>query len=100
MIRKKDMDHFGLKHQFEKQANGEFMGSGISIRVKEIPEALFKLKEIRYLEISFTGSILIPDKLKEIKIKKMKLSGKIDKSEIDRIRNLFPDTKLIINNKP
>jgi len=100
MIREKDMDHFGLKHQFEKQANGEFMGSGISIKVKEIPEALFKLKEIRYLEISFTGSILIPEKLKEIKIKKMKLSGKIDKSEIDRIRNLFPDTKLIINNKP
>lgn len=97
MIRKKDTDNFGLKHQFEKQANEDFMGSGISIRVQEIPSAIFELKEIKNLEISFTDSILIPDKLKEIKIEKLKLSGKIDKSEIERISKMFPDTELIIN---
>jgi hypothetical protein len=97
MIRKKDTDNFGLKHQFEKQANEDFMGSGISIRVQEIPSVIFELKEIKNLEISFTNSILIPDNLKEIKIEKLKLSGKIDKSEIERISKMFPDTELIIN---
>jgi len=97
MIRKKDIDNFGLKHQFEKQSTEDFMGSGISIRVQEIPTAIFELKEIKNLEISFTDSILIPDKLKEIKIEKLKLSGKIDKSEIERISKMFPDTELIIN---
>ena len=97
MIRKKDIVNFGLKHQFEKQANEDFMGSGILIRVQEIPNAIFELKEIKNLEISFTDSVLIPDKLKEIKIEKMKLSGKIDNSEIERISKMFPDTELIIN---
>ena len=73
------------------------MGSGISIRVQEIPDVLFELKEINNLEISFIDRIIIPDKLKEIKIKKLVLSGKIDKSEIERIRKMFPDTELIIN---
>ena len=97
MIRKKDIDNFGLKHQFERKAKDNFMGSGISIRVQEIPSTIFELKEIKNLEISFTDSILIPDKLKEIKIEKLKLSGKIDKSEIERISKIFPDTELIIN---
>ncbi len=94
MIRKKDTDNFGLKHQFKKQVNNT---SGISIRVQEIPNAIFELKEIKNLQISFIDSILIPDKLKEIKIGRLKLSGKINKSEIERISKMFPDTVLIIN---
>ena len=92
MIRKKDIDNNGLKYQFKKQAD-----SGISIKVKEIPNAIYELKEIYQLEISFINSIAIPDKMKEIKIEKLKLSGKIDKSEIERISKMFPDTELIIN---
>ncbi|MFV0269202.1 MAG: DUF4419 domain-containing protein [Draconibacterium sp.] len=94
MIRKKDVDNSGLKYQFKRQAD-----SGISIRVKEIPDAIFELDEIYKLEISFVGDILIPDKLKEIKIEKLVLSGKIDNPEIDRIRKLFPSTQLVINRK-
>lgn len=99
MIRKKDIDYFGIKHQFEKHANEDFLGSGISIRVQVIPNAIFDLKTIKNLEISFIDRILIPDKLKAIKIEKLKLSGKIDQSEIERISKMFPDTKLIINNE-
>ena len=66
-------------------------------KVKEIPNAIYELKEIYQLEISFINSIAIPDKMKEIKIEKLKLSGKIDKSEIERISKMFPDTELIIN---
>ena len=94
MIRKKDVDSSGLKYQLRRQAD-----SGISIRVKEIPDAIFELDEIYKLEISFVGDILIPDKLKEIEIEKLVLSGKIDNPEIERIRRLFPDTQLIINRK-
>jgi hypothetical protein len=66
-------------------------------KVKEIPNAIYELKEIYQLEISFIDSISIPDKMKVIKIEKLKLSGKIDKSEIERISKIFPDTELIIN---
>lgn len=99
MIRKKDIDEVGLKHKFEKQSKNDHFGGGISIRVKEIPHALLEFKEIKNLEISFTDSVLIPDKLKEISIWKLSLSGKINASEIERIRTMFPLTQLIINNK-
>lgn len=94
MIRKKDINNSGIKYRFRKEAD-----SGISIKVKEIPNAIYELKEIYQLEISFIDSILIPDRLKEIKIDKLKLSGKIDKSEIERISKMFPNTELIINKK-
>jgi hypothetical protein len=98
MIRKKDTVNFGLKYQFEKQAKEDFgWGSGITIRVQEIPNEIFGLQEIKNLDISFTDRILVPDKLKNIKIGKLSLSGKIDKSEIERISKMFPDTELTIN---
>ena len=97
MIRKKDVGDWGLKHKLKKESTNDFLGSGISIRVQEIPNALFELKEIKHLTIAFTDTILIPDKLKEVSIKKLTLTGKIDKAEMERIRNLFPDTELIIN---
>lgn len=99
MIREKDIDNFGLKHQFEKRANEDFMGAGISIRVQEIPSAIYELKKIRNLEVSFIDSVLISDRLKEIKIEKLKLSGRIDKAEIERISKMFPHTELTINRK-
>lgn len=94
MIRKKDIANNGLKYQFKKQAD-----SGISIKVKEIPQAIYELKEIYQLEISFIDGIVIPDKLKEIKIDRLKLHGTIGKSEIERLREMFPNTELIINKK-
>ena len=75
----------------------EDLFGGIRIRVQEIPDELFGVKEIRNLDISFTDSILVSDKLKDIKIGRLSLSGKIDKSEIERISKMFPDTELIIN---
>ncbi|MCK3684309.1 DUF4419 domain-containing protein [Maribellus sp. YY47] len=94
MIRKKDTDNIGLKYRFKKEAD-----SGISIRVKEIPEAIYALEEINLLEVSFIDSILVPDKLKEITIDKLKLTGKIDKSEFERISKMFPNTELTITQK-
>ncbi|MDR1369670.1 MAG: hypothetical protein LBJ72_06045, partial [Dysgonamonadaceae bacterium] len=72
-------------------------GGGIAIRVKEIPATIFELKEIKNLEIAFIDEINIPEKLSEIKIETLKLSGKINNAEIKQIKKMFPDTQLIIN---
>ncbi len=93
MIRKKDAENIGLKQKFED--DNEW--GGIAIRVKEIPKEIYELEEIKKLEISFIDKIVVPDQLKEVKIGKLILSGQIDETEIERIKNMFPNTQLIIN---
>ncbi|MPN02377.1 hypothetical protein SDC9_149593 [bioreactor metagenome] len=94
MIRKKDIQNIGLKQKFESDNKSR---GGIAIRVKEIPAAIFKLKEIKNLDIVFTDEINIPEKIKEIKIETLQLSGKINNTEIERIKKLLPVTRLVIN---
>lgn len=94
MIRKKDVENVGLKQKFE--SDNKSWGS-IAIRVKEIPAAIFELKEIKNLEIAFIDEINIPEKLSGILIETLRLSGKIDDDEMRRIKKMFPDTQLIIN---
>ncbi|WP_298652600.1 DUF4419 domain-containing protein [uncultured Proteiniphilum sp.] len=94
MIRKKDVENVGLKQKFESDNKS---WGGIAIRVKEIPAAIFELKEIKKLEIAFIDEINIPEKLSEIKIETLRLSGKINDAEMKRIKKMFPDTQLIIN---
>ncbi len=94
MIRKKDIQNIGLKQKFESDNKSR---GGIAIRVKEIPAASFKLKEIKNLDIVFIDEINIPEKIKEIKIETLQLSGKINNTEIERIKKLLPVTRLVIN---
>ncbi|TKG92949.1 DUF4419 domain-containing protein [Puteibacter caeruleilacunae] len=94
MIRKKDVDYSDPKKQFK-----EYLEFGTSIRVKEIPDAIFELEEIQSLNIEFIDRILIPEKLKSIKIERLCLSGKINRKEIERISKMFRNTELFINNK-
>lgn len=72
-------------------------GNGISIKVKEFPAVLLEFKEIKKLEIQFTGEIDIPDELAKVKIKELNLHGKISNEGIKRIKNLLPQTNVIIN---
>ena len=65
--------------------------------MNEIPEAIFALKEIKTLEIQFIDRIIVPDQLANIKIQKLVLEGKASKSERDRIRKLFPNTEVRID---
>ena len=93
MIRKKDVNQVGLKQKYEYdlKTRGE-----IAIKVKEIPKAIFELQEIKNLTIEFTDRIVIPDRLAELKIGKLYLSGKTTKPERERIRQLFPNTEVFI----
>jgi hypothetical protein len=96
IIRKKDVEQIGLQQKYEYDLKTR---GAIEIRVKEIPEAIFKLTEIKNLAIQFIGDVIIPDRLAEIKIQKLSIEGKIDKSEEARIRQLFPDTEVTITNR-
>ena len=95
MIRKKNDENFGLLQKLE--ADNKSSWGGISIRVKEIPEEIYELKEIKNLEISFIDKIIIPDRMMYLKIDRLVLTGEIDKYEIERISKMFPNTKLSIN---
>ena len=94
MIRKKDVENVGLQRQFESQNQR----SGINILVKEVPQALLTIPHIKDLEIRFMDRIVIPDKMKNIKIDKLKLRGKISEQETERIKAMFPETDLTIVN--
>jgi len=96
MIRKKDVKQVGLqqRYEYDLKTKGE-----IAIKVKEIPTAIFELKEIKKLTIEFIGKIVVPDRLAEIKIDKLYLSGLSSKPERERIRQMFPYTEVIIDSR-
>ncbi|MDR2564107.1 MAG: DUF4419 domain-containing protein [Prevotellaceae bacterium] len=94
MIRKKDEENVGLKQKLESESTSDW---GIEIRVKEFPKELLSLKEIKRISIEFIDNIVIPDDFKNVKITELKLRGSIEQPEIERIKNMFPDTVIIIN---
>jgi hypothetical protein len=97
MIREKDN---AVQEQQVQKLESELKKTNgtISIRVGEIPEALFQLDSIGYLDITFTGKIIIPEQLTAVKIGRLKLSGEIDEPEEKRIRNMFPKSEVTITN--
>jgi hypothetical protein len=97
MIRKKDIKEQAFVSKLHYDNNSDW--GGIDIRVKEIPAAIYELKKIKSINIKFIDKIDIPDKLAELNILQMSLSGEISEMEIQRIKKLFPHTLLYINNK-
>lgn len=97
MIRKKDtLDNRIAKRLLE---DNEEPWGGINIRVKTVPKEVLELKEIKKLEISFLGDILIPEEMGRIKIGRFSMRGNVTEPEIARICKLFPSTRININNK-
>ncbi len=96
MLRLKDGSDELLKQKLDSEATSGF---GIDIRVIELPEALYELKEIKRLRVRFLDGIRIPDRFASVKIGYLRLSGEIDKEGIKRLEELFPYTKLEINGK-
>ena len=93
MVKKKNTDNTGLINRLKADAKGR----GINLRVKEFPSVLLKLEEIKQLELTFNNEIDIPDELSKVKIERLKLSGRITKKEMQRIKTLFPNTDIKIN---
>jgi len=101
MIRKKDINQTGINQKLESEnipSSSGFSG-GIDIRIKAVPENLRMFKEIYSLNLHFKNNVLIPDWLKEIRIGKLKIEGKITNEETEKLINWFPHTALKINGK-
>ncbi|MCC8424194.1 DUF4419 domain-containing protein [Mucilaginibacter sp. UR6-11] len=97
MIRKQDTDVQDKKMtQLRERAADEHYG--IDIRANAVPEELMEIGPINLLKIEFINNINIPDELAKVKIRRLNLKGVIADDGIKRIRKLFPDTELIINN--
>jgi hypothetical protein len=65
--------------------------------IETIPNDIFSLQKIDNLHLKFLKSINISDELAKITIDNMDLNGQITSDEIQRIKKLFPNTKLKIN---
>lgn len=99
MVRKKDTNEEGLKGRLEKDTQTEGLGEGVTLRVNEFPTVLLRFDVIKQLELAFIGKIDIPDELAKVEIKNLELSGEIDSDGIERIKKMFPNTKIRINRK-
>jgi hypothetical protein len=100
MIRKKDTTAVSqaLVDKLKKDNTADFSG-GINIRVKTLPPELFNIGAIKKLTVHFIDDINIPAQLAGIPISTLRVDGTITPAETERIVKLFPNTKLIINNK-
>jgi hypothetical protein len=65
--------------------------------IETIPNDIYSLEKIDNLHLSFLEKINISDELKKITIENLELHGKINIEEIQRIKKMFPKTKLKIN---
>lgn len=65
--------------------------------IETIPNDLYSVQKIENLHLKFLKSINIPDELTKITIDNLDLNGQITSDEIQRIKKLFPNTKLKVN---
>ena len=98
MIRKKDTTVVDKKIVRLKEGAADKI-YGIEIRVSQIPQELMEIGPINKLTIEFMNNINIPDELAKVHIARLILKGEIKDDGIRRIRKLFPNTELTINNK-
>ncbi len=91
LIRKKDVTNEGQKKSFELSKDY------INIRVSDFPEALLHLDSVEILEIEFVGKIIIPDEFSKVGIDRLELNGEIDDAGIERLKQMFPNSRLTIN---
>lgn len=100
MIKKKDVEQRGVQQKLaSNNIPSSDLGSGIDIRVDKVPENLRKLKEIYSLTLHFMNNVFIPEWLKEKRVGKLEINGKITKNETEKIIQWFPNTDVTINGK-
>ncbi|NPD92347.1 DUF4419 domain-containing protein [Xylanibacter muris] len=69
----------------------EMSKKGISIRIKEVPQVLSKLKEIKRLELRFIDEVSLPSWMDNINIGELIIRGKVSAKEKIEIKKRFPD---------
>jgi hypothetical protein len=101
MIKKKDVNQTGIHQKLESEniPSSDGFGGGIDIRIIDVPENLKKFSEIYSLKLHFKNNVFIPEWLKNIRVGKLDIDGKITETETEKIINWFPNTELKINGK-
>ena len=69
------------------------------IQVSSFPKALLQLDSIKNITLNFEDTIYIPDAIKNVKINKLSLQGKISAQEENKIADLLPATDLYFNGR-
>lgn len=98
MIRKKDIDGEGLYQSLERD-NVPYsgLGSGIDLKIIEVPEVLKKFDTIYTLGLRFKKEVFLPDWMKTKRIGKLFIEGKISDKEKQKILDWFPNTEIELN---
>jgi len=93
MIKRADPENSELAKRLEARPRT------ISIRVIDFPVELHSLRSTYTLNIDFINEIKIPDSFAGKDIRELNLTGQIDRAGINRIKRMFPETRVIINGK-
>lgn len=98
MIRKKDINREALYQSLERD-NVPYsgLGSGIDLKIIEVPEVLKKFDTIYTLGLRFKKEVFLPDWMKTKRIGKLFIEGKISDKEKQKILDWFPDTEIELN---
>lgn len=98
MIRKKDINREALYQSLERD-NVPYsgLGSGIDLKIIEVPEVLKKFDTIYTLGLRFKKEVFLPDWMKTKRIGKLFIEGKISDKEKQKILDWFPNTEIELN---
>ena len=66
----------------------------IDITVSEVPEVFKRFKHVHYLSLTFTGKVVIPKWMDDIKFDGLKIWGKMTKEEVKELKGRFPDAQI------
>lgn len=69
----------------------------LTFNIKEVPDAILSLPNIKYLTLNFKNKIVLPEKLSDVIIEYLELNGIISENEITEICKRFTNTDLKIN---
>ena len=67
--------------------------------IKQIPPQFFAFRQIGRLSLGFIGKVDIPDRIKEISIRHLEVTGDISQRDITRLQELLPETNITVNQK-
>lgn len=67
---------------------------GIELKVKEVPEILYKLQHIKRLHLEFTDTVALPEWFDRLTIDDLSIKGKMTDVEKESLVKRFPNAKI------
>ena len=66
----------------------------IDLRVSEVPEVFKQFKHVYDLSLNFTGKVVIPKWMDDIKFDRLMINGKMTEDEVKELKVRFPDAQI------